>query len=256
VSAQIAAAPVRVLPAERPLFWLAMGWRDFLRAPLPSLVHGLIFVIAGAVIVAIGWGRYELLAGAFSGFLLVAPMLVAGLYEVSRRLARGERPTMRDVIRVWIEGGACMVRMGFLLALLGTLWVGLSTMIIVGLGGMKGAGIGDFMRDFVLSPNWLPFLLWLVAGGIFAAVVFGISVVSVPMLLDRDVNLPTAALTSVRVVGTNPVPMVLWAALVMMLTLLGIALVLPMLVVVPVLGHATWHAYSDSVDSSHLAPRF
>jgi uncharacterized membrane protein len=121
---------------------------------------------------------------------------------------------------------------------------------------MKGAGIGDFMRDFVLSPNWLPFLLWLVAGGMFAAVVFGISVVSVPMLLDRDVNLPTAALTSVRVVGTNPVPMALWAALVMMLTLLGIALVLPMLVVVPVLGHATWHAYSDSVDPSHLAPRF
>ncbi len=256
MSAQIVAAPVRVLPADRPLSWLAKGWRDFLRAPLPSLVHGLIFVIAGAVIVAIGWGRYELLAGAFSGFLLVAPMLVAGLYEVSRRLERGERPTMRDVVRVWIEGGACMVRMGFLLALLGTLWVGLSTLIIVGLGGMKGAGIGDFMRDFVLSPNWLPFLLWLVAGGMFAAVVFGISVVSVPMLLDRDVNLPTAALTSVRVVGTNPVPMALWAALVMMLTLLGIALVLPMLVVVPVLGHATWHAYSDSVDPSHLAPRF
>lgn len=256
MSAPVAAAPVRILPADQPLLWLAKGWRDFARAPLPSLLHGLLFVVAGAAIAAIGWGRYELLAGAFSGFLLVAPMLVAGLYEVSRRLGRGEQPTMRDVIRVWIEGGACMVRMGLLLAVLGTMWVGLSTMIIVGLGGTQGAGIGDFMRNFVLSPNWLPFMLWLVAGGLFAAIVFGISVVSVPMLLDRDVNLPTAALTSVRVVGTNPVPMAIWAMLVMALTMVGIALVLPMLIVVPVLGHASWHAYADSVDPSQLAPRF
>jgi uncharacterized membrane protein len=255
VSAQTAAAPVRTLPTEQPLFWLAKGWRDFARAPLPSLVHGLLFVVAGAVIVGIGWGRYELLAGAFSGFLLVAPILMAGIYEVSRRLARGDRPTMRDVFRVWIEGGACMVRLGLLLAVLGTLWVALSTFIILWLARAPSAGIGDFIRHFVLSPNWLPFTLWLVAGGLFAAIVFGISVVSAPMLLDRDVNLPTAVLTSVRVVGTNPVPMALWAALVMALTMLGIVLVLPMLVVVPVLGHATWHAYSDSVDSSQLAPR-
>ncbi len=255
MTVEIVAAPVRTLSAEQPLFWLVKGWRDFARAPLPSLLHGLLFVVAGAAIVGIGWGRYELLAGAFSGFLLVAPILMAGIYEVSRRLARGDRPTMRDVVRVWVEGGACMVRLGLLLAVLGTLWVALSTSIILWLARAQGAGIGDFMRHFVLSPNWLPFTLWLVAGGLFAAMVFGISVVSAPMLLDRDVNLPTAVLTSVRVVGNNPVPMVLWAAMVMVLTMLGIALVLPMLVVVPVLGHATWHAYADSVDPSHLAPR-
>jgi uncharacterized membrane protein len=74
-------------------------------------------------------------------------------------------------------------------------------------------------------------------------------------LLDRDVNLPVAALTSVRVVGTNPATMTLWAGLVMLVTMAGIALVLPMVVLVPVLGHATWHAYSDSVDAAGLAPR-
>jgi len=255
MNARSVAAPVRQLAPAQPLAWLARGWRDFVRAPLPSVVHGLVFVAGGAAIVAIGWGRFYLLAGAFSGFLLVAPMLVAGLYEVSRLLARDEQPTMRDVLRVWIDGGACMVRLGLLLALLGTVWVGLSTLIIVGLGGGAGAGIEDFLRHFVFSPDWLPFTLWLVAGGLFAAVVFAIAVVSVPMLLDRDVNLPVAALTSVRVVGTNPVAMTLWAALVMLVTLLGLALVLPMVVLVPVLGHATWHAYADSVDASTLAPR-
>ena len=252
---QVLAAAVRTIAPAQPLSWLARGWRDLARAPLPSLVHGLLFVIAGAVIVAAGWGRYYLLAGAFSGFLLVAPMLVAGLYEVSRRLARGEQPTMRDVLDVWIEGGACMVRLGLLLAGLGTIWVGLSTMIIVGLGGGEGGGVGDFLRHFVLSPDWLPFMLWLVAGGMFAALVFAISVVSVPMLLDRDVTLPVAVLTSVRVVGTNPVAMTLWAGLVMIITMAGVALVLPMIVLVPLLGHATWHAYADSVDAGGLAPR-
>jgi uncharacterized membrane protein len=254
-AAATVAAPVRELAAAQPLDWLARGWRDFTRAPLPSVLHGVLFLAAGAAIVAVGWGRVWLLAGAFSGFLRVAPMLAAGLYEVSRRLARGEQPTVRDVIRVWIEGGGCMVRLGLLLALLGTLWVALSAAIIVGLGGGAGGGVGDFLRHFVLSPNWLPFTLWLVAGGLFAAIVFAISVVSVPMLLDRDVNLPVAALTSVRVVGTNPATMTLWAGLVMLVTMAGIALVLPMVVLVPVLGHATWHAYSDSVDAAGLAPR-
>lgn len=250
-----AAAPVRVLAPGRPFAWLALGWRDFVRAPLPSLLHGLVFVAGGAAIVVFGWGRAHLLAGAFSGFLLVAPMLVAGLYQVSRMLARGEQPMLADVLRVWVDGGRSMVRLGVLLALLGTAWVGLSALVIVGPGGGAGGGISDFIRGFVLSPQWLPFALWLFAGGLFAAVVFAITAVSVPMLLDRDVGLRVAVITSVSAVGTNPVAMALWAALVMALTIAGLVLVLPMLVLVPVLGHATWHAYADSVDASALAPR-
>lgn len=255
MSAHDAAAPVRAIPPGRPFVWLARGWRDFVRAPLPSVAHGLLFVAGGIAIVAIGWGRFYLLAGAFSGFLLVAPMLVAGLYEVSRRLARGEQPTLGDMLRVWIDGGPSMVRLGLMLALLGTVWVALSTLIIVGFGGGSGAGVSDFVRHFVLSPNALPFALWLFAGGLFAAVVFAITAVSVPMLLDRDVDLRVAVLTSVNAVGSSPVAMALWAALVMALTIAGLALVLPMIVLVPVLGHATWHAYADSVDASGLAPR-
>ncbi|HEY5635084.1 MAG TPA: DUF2189 domain-containing protein [Burkholderiaceae bacterium] len=255
MNADRANAPVRVLTASQPLAWLARGWRDFLRAPGPSLLHGALFLVAGLSIVLAGWGRAGLLAGAFSGFLLVAPILVAGLYEVSRRLARGELPSLRDALGVWIEGGAAMFRLGLLLGALGTLWVALSTVIILGTTRGAHAGVEDFLREFVLSPNWLPFALWLAAGGMLAALVFALTVVSAPMMLDREVGLADAALTSVRAVGANPAAMAVWAALVMAVTLAGIALVLPMIVLVPVLGHATWHAYTDTVDASGLAPR-
>lgn len=256
MTAPVIVAPVRLLDSRRALHWLVLGWRDLVRAPLPSLLHGLVFLIAGAAIARIGWGRHDLLAGAFSGFLLVAPMLSAGLYEVSRRLARGERPLVRDVLAVWIRGGPCMVRLGVLLALLGTLWVGLSMLIVSASMGEGGGGVGRFLREFVLAPNPLPFTLWLAAGGVFAALVFSIAVVSVPMLLDREVNLRTAVLTSVRAVGENPSAMAWWAALVMLLTLVGLATVVGLIMLVPLLGHATWHAYADTVDAAALPPRY
>jgi len=253
----VIAAAVRPLDNQRALRWLALGWQDLVRAPVPSLLHGLLFFAAGAAIAIIGWGRHDLLAGAFSGFLLVAPMLSAGLYEVSRRLARGEHPTVRDVLAVWVRGGPCMVRLGLLLAVLGTLWVGLSLLIVsASTGGTAGGGVAQFLRGFVLAPNPLPFTLWLAAGGLFAALVFAIGALSVPMLLDREVNMRTAVLTSVRAVGENPVAMGVWAALVMLLTLVGLATVVGLVLLVPLLGHASWHAYSDTVDAASLPPRY
>ena len=182
-------------------------------------------------------------------------MLATGLYEVSRRLARGETPTLADVATVWLRGRGAMARFGVLLALAGTAWVVLSSLIILGVLGAEQAGVGEFVRRFVLSGNSLAFALWLAAGGLFAAIVFALAAVSVPMMLDREVGIRTAALTSVRAVGANPVPMFVWAALVMTLTLASVATVLPMVVLVPVIGHATWHAYVDVVDASQLPPR-
>ena len=248
-------AAVRVLDRLSPFRWLRAGWRDFRMAPLASMLHGLAFLLAGAAIAVVGWHKHYLLAGAFSGFLLMAPMLMSGLYEVSRRIGRGEQPSMRDVIGVWVHGGGQMARFGVLLAALGTAWVLLSALVILRFVGAAEGGVGDFLRQFVLSPNWLPFVFWLMAGGVFAAIVFAITAVSVPMMLDREVDLRTAVLTSVRAVGANPEAMILWASLVMLVTLVGFVTVLPLVVLVPVLGHATWHAYVDTVDATALPPR-
>lgn len=251
------AAEVQRLSIDRPLHWLAEGWHDLWRAPLPGLLHGAGFVLAGGVIAALGWRRSDLLAGAFSGFLLVAPILSAGLYEVSRRLARGERPALRDLAAIWGDGGAPLVRLGLLLAVLGVAWVALSALIIGGTVRAAGSdgGIVAFVVALVLAPDWRPFALWLAVGGVMAAIVFAVAAVSGPMLLDRETGLRTAVLASVRAVGANPVTMALWAAMVMALTLFALVTVLPLVVIAPLLGHATWHAYADAIDASALPPR-
>lgn len=248
-------APVRAVAPGRPMAWVARGWHDFLAHPTLGLMHGAAFLCGGLVIALIGWGRHDLLAGAFSGFLLVAPLMLGGLYAISREREAGGVVSFETVAHAWRTGSDAQWRLGLLLGLLGTLWVALSALIIVGWSGARGGGVLHFVRDFVVSPNWQPFALWLMAGGIFAALVFAISAVSVPMLLDRDVTMRCAVLTSVRAVGNNPEAMLLWAAIVMVTVLFALALVLPMLVMVPVLGHATWHAYRDVVDAGALPAR-
>ncbi len=248
-------APVRPVSLAHPLRWLSRGWADFRCAPGLGIAQGAVFLLGGALIALIGWGHAEWLAGAFSGFLLVAPALLGGFYVMSRARETGQPVDLDLVLRAWRLGSAALWRLGLLMALLGTLWVGLSALIIIGWAGVQGGGVRQFLLGFVASAHWQPFVAWLVIGGVFAALVFAISAVSVPMLLDRDVGLRCALLTSVRAVGTNPEAMFLWAALVMAATLVSLALVVPLLLLVPVLGHATWHAYRDTVDSAGLPAR-
>jgi uncharacterized membrane protein len=249
-----APAPVRRLAPERPLVWIRRGWRDFRAAPALGIAHGAAFLGGGLAIGAIGWGRFDLLAGAFSGFLLVAPLLLAGLYAISRDREAGLAPALAGVIAAWRVSNAALVRLGLLLALLGTLWVALSVLIITGWSQARG-GVSGFVFDFVLATDWRPFALWLLAGGVFAALVFAMSAVSVPMLVDREASLRCALLTSVRAVGGNPEAMIVWAAIVMVTAVVSVALVLPLLVLVPVLGHATWHAYREAVQAEGLPRR-
>ena len=255
---------VRVVDVLRPLVWLARGWRDLQRAPGLGLLHGLVFLGAAFAIATLGWRHGGLLAGAFSAFLLLAPALCTGLYEMSRRTARGDRPSAGDVLSVWVRGGPAMVRLGLLLAAAGAFWVLLSALLVsAGLrislqDAVASGGIGSvsaFINGFVLSPDPSPFLVWLLTGGLMASMVFATCAVSMPMLVDRDVPLRAALLTSVRAVGANPVPMAFWAALVMSLTVLALGTIVLMPFLVPLLGHATWHAYADTVDASALAPR-
>lgn len=238
--------------------WLAAGWRDFVRAPLASALHGLLFLAGALAIVAIGWRDSGLLAGAFTGFVIVAPVLVTGFHELSRRLEAGEPLPplgLLALIAVWKRRGAQLAALGGLLAVAGTLWVGFSSML-VRLAGGSGAGatvsayaggVAGFVHQFLAAGDaWL--LVWFLAGGLGAAIVFAVTAVSVPMLVDRPVPLTTAIRTSVAAVGLNPVSLGVWAAAIMALTLLGFVTVIGLVVVLPVLGHATWHAYRDLVE--------
>lgn len=234
----------------QPLRWLARGWRDLARCPLPGIVHGALLALFGAALLVAARDRFWFLAGAFSGFLLVAPVLATGLYAVSRALERGERADLRTALRSWIPTDHRMLLFGVLLSVAGTGWVITSASLIYGGAGADVVRTpADFIRHVVLSrDSWL-FELWLLLGGVLAAPLFASSVVALPLLLDRRDGVLSAVLTSWRCVMTNPAPLALWALLIIALTALGMAtLLFGLVVVVPWLAHASWHAYRDLVD--------
>jgi uncharacterized membrane protein len=247
---------IRQVALTRPLHWLASGWTDLWCCPLPGLLHGAVAALFGGVLLALARDRFWLLAGAFSGFLLVAPIVATGLYNVSRELQRGRRPTLRDALAVWKPNDGRLVVFGVLLAFAGTGWVMTSASLITGFAGAPVRNPAEFLRNVVLADGSFLFEAWLALGGVLAAPVFASSVVAIPLLLDRQVGVLAAVLTSWRVVIENPAPMALWAGLLMALSLIGMAtLLVGLVLVVPWLAHASWHAYRDLVDSAASGER-
>ncbi|MBP6899875.1 MAG: DUF2189 domain-containing protein [Burkholderiaceae bacterium] len=242
---------VRSIPMLRPLGWLARGWRDLMRCPLPGLLHGLALALFGALLIVLARDQFWLLSGAFTGFLLVAPLPATGLYAISRALERGERADLAVALRAWKpdrQRGGRLIIFGLLLAFAGTGWVMTSASLITGFASAPVNNPIDFLRVVVLAEHSMLFEVWLGLGAFLAAPVFASSVVAMPMLLDRDVSVLGAVLTSWRVVQAHPAAMALWAALLLALTALGMATALLGLVVVaPWLAHASWHAYRDLV---------
>jgi uncharacterized membrane protein len=257
---------IRTIGLAQPLKWLARGAQDMRRGGWLSLAHGLVFAAIGALMVLLLGDHFWLLAGAFSGFLVVAPVLATGLYAISRALERGEAVNLQLIVKTWtrwqysryaVQGGYwSLVRFGLLLALAGTGWVMTSAALITLMAAQPVNTPMDFWQHVVLSREHYLFELWMTMGGLMAAPIFASSVVTMPLLLDRRVDVLQAVLASWQAVLTNPVPLALWAALLMGLTVLGLGtLLLGLIVLLPLLGHASWHAYRDLVDASALPER-
>lgn len=253
---------IRSVALTRPLHWLLLGWHDTLHCGWISWAHGVLLSLSGMVLVAVFYRQFWLLSGALSGFLLVAPILATSLYALSRARERGEKTDLQVVLKTWLNwqhrdkwGNEywCLVQFGALLALAGTGWVLTSAALITLLAPGPVLNPADFLQHVVLARNGFLFELWLAVGGVLAAPIFASSVIAIPLLLDRRLRLWQAVITSWRVVLANPLPMAFWAALIMVLTLLGmVSFLLGLIGVVPLLGHASWHAYRDLVDASAL----
>jgi len=247
---------VKLVALHRPFDWPAMGWQDLRRCPGPALLHGAALALFGAALLWAARGEFWLLAGAFSGFLLVAPVLATGLYAISRARSRGEAPDLRTAIDAWRPRDGRLVAFGLLLAFAGTGWVLTSASLITEFAAEPVRNPADFIRVVVLREHSFLFEVWLVLGGVLAAPMFASSVVAIPLLLDRRIGVLAAVLTSWRAVMANPVPLALWAALIMLFTLAGmVTAMLGLVLVLPLLGHASWHAYRDLVDPSGVAER-
>ena len=260
----VAQPGIRTITLLQPLHWLALAWRDMARCGWISFAHGLVLSLLGAAILLIAHDRFWILAGAFSSFLIVAPVLATSLYALSRALERGEKADLQLVLTTWLQWQHShrnklgndywrIVQFGALLALAGVGWVLTSAAFITLFTPQAVNSPADFIHHVVLAEDGLVFELWLALGGLLAAPIFASSAVAIPLLLDRRVSLLQAVLTSWRTVLANPMPMAFWAALIMGFTFLGMAsALLGLIAILPMLGHASWHAYRDLVDASNL----
>ena len=234
-----------------PLRWLRLGWQDLWRARGIALFYGLCF-----------WGMALLLAWVFkakpqytmsmaSGCLLIGPFLAMGLYDTSRRLEQGLPPELGLSLTCWDRHLGSMGMLVFVLIILELLW-GRASLVVFAVFFNTGMPSTTGVLQAVFHPeNWQFLLAYLLVGGAFAAIVFGATVVALPLVLDKGTDAMTAAITSFRVVAQQPGVMLLWAALIVALVA-GALLVpwqLPLIIVGPWLGCATWHAYRTCVKS-------
>ncbi len=239
---------------------LAKGWDDFSAMPTHALFLCAIYPIVGIVIASItfGYALLPLLYPLAAGFTLVGPLAAISLYELSRQREAGRDPATfmhMDILRSRSIGA--IMALGILLLLIFLIWVAAANAIYVAnFGYASPESIAGFVRDlFTTSAGWTLIIVGNAVGFLFAVLVLAISVVSFPLLLDRDVGAAVAISTSVRAVLANPVPMALWGLIVAALLLLGtLPAFLGLTVVLPVLGHATWHLYRKVVDPGVAPP--
>lgn len=249
--------PVRQVTPASIGTWLRKGFADMRATPLASLAHGLMVAVGGWLAILLVQRYAWLGPGAISGFVIVGPILCTGLYELSRLTARGERPGLANVIDAWRRESRPLLRMGLLLFALGTAWVAVSTLLFWTFLKAPPRSAIEFLRYAAVEQGNVLFTAWIVAGALGCAVVFALSAVAPPLLLGRRVGFRRALMTSVRAVGDNPVTMALWAALIMAAIALSFATaMLGFVVTVPLIGHATWHAYKDLVVTDGVPLRY
>lgn len=230
------------------LRWLAAGWQDFRVQPLQSLFYGvLVFLLSIGIVV--GLFVFELdsvLFPALAGFVVVGPILAIGLYEKSRRLMAGEPVSLAGMICVRPESGGQVLFIGVLLCMLMLLWMRAAVIIYaLFFGLLPFPGLQHIAPVLFATPaGWAMLIVGTAVGGLLAAFSFAISLLSVPMLLDERVDALTAMAASMALVWNNLAVALTWGAIVLALVLLGLVTGLVGLIVVfPVLGHGTWHAY-------------
>lgn len=225
---------------------LAAGFADFRKAPQFGLFFSAVYVLGGFAMLALGAGHVSWTLATSLGFPLIAPFAAAGLYEVSRRIETGQPLSWRAVLAiVWQERSRQLPWLGAIIVIYFLFWTFLAHMIFALFMGLTTMTNVSQSWDVFLTPTGLTMIaVELLVGGLLAFLLFALTVVSLPLVLDREVDFVTAMMTSLAVVRQNPVVMLVWACGVAVLTL---AALLPwflgLICVLPLLGHATWHLY-------------
>lgn len=240
--------PVHRIALDAPWRWLRLGLEDFRAAGSASMFYGVVFACMGVLVSYVFSHAYEYVWALTSGFMLVGPFLALGLYDLSRRRARREPLALAPSLVAWRANVSSLGMFGLVLGVLLLLWSRASLVVIAVSFPDQMPSFENFTRN-LFAPEHLQFLLvYCTVGAVFASLVFATAVISVPMMLDRDTDGIVAALTSIRNCAENAGPMLLWGFIITALTAIGFATFhVGLVVIVPVIGHATWHAYKEIV---------
>jgi uncharacterized membrane protein len=239
---------IRIVPLTRPFIWLARGWEDLLYHPLPSLAYGALISVMGMIVLLFNRHPY-MIAASLSGFLLFGPIMTAGLCELSRRRDLGEKCDFDSSLRALRHNRHGLYGFAGRLLAISVIWFVLSSMVLQAALGEIAPSVTETIWGGVLAKlSNTQLLAYFGLGGLLSAVVFASSVVSVPMILDLDADADAAMGTSLRVFWRDLPAILVWGVLIVALVAIGFATMLVgMIVIVPLLGHATWQAYRDLV---------
>jgi uncharacterized membrane protein len=243
---------VREITLDHPWRWLEAGWHDLTRAPGFSLSYGAVFTLVSALL-TLGLVREDLffiIPPLGAGFFLVAPLLGIGLYKISESLEQKEPVEFCQAWRAWKRNEVHLAGMGVTLVLVLLAWMLAAILIFALLFQQPVPTMENIVPVLFLSGDSPAFLVTGVAiGGLIAAFTFSITVISVPLLMDRQLDLMSAMQTSLKAVRMNWQPMALWACLIVMFVGIGlVTFYVGLIVAMPLVGHATWHAYRDLVE--------
>jgi uncharacterized membrane protein len=250
-------APCRQIPAAAPIAWLARGWRDMWAAPRQSLTYGTIVVLLSLALagITVEFGGYWELLSLVSGFVLVAPILAVGTYAISRQLERGKVPSLRRCLREEQRAFGNLMVFALMLMVVFLVWARAGSAVHVFFPIGEEPGWQDYATFFGIGSA---------VGSIFALIVFASAAFSLPMMVDRRVDAVTAVVTSINAVLRNRVAMAVWAACIAVAVAPGFALLfigrergaglvwimVGLGITLPLIGHATWHAYKDTIDAT------
>jgi uncharacterized membrane protein len=227
-----------------PLAWLAAGWDDFRSTGYRAAFYGLVFAAMGWAIGFVYETQWQLTMGLTAGFFLLGPFVCTGIYELSRQRERGEPPDLVRSLSCWRRAPGSIGFFAAMLTFLMIIWARVSVVLFALSSTTEFPTMRGVLGQIASASNVEFLALWSAVGFVFASLVFAISIVSVPMMLDRGSDTMVAVFTSARALAENPAAAYVWAASIVLLIGASLVLWLGLLVVTaPLVGHATWHAY-------------
>jgi uncharacterized membrane protein len=236
-------APCRQLNTWVAFRWLKAGWQDFLRVRKISMVYGLVMMLISVLITWVAWQAHSvvLAIAMTAGFFFLGPIIAIGLYSLSRQLSNQVEPQFLRCLKEGKKNLSNELVLSFMFLIVFLIWARAASMLHIFFPSYSAMQLED----------WMTFLgVGTAVGAVFAAIIFCVGAFSIPMLMDRKVDTVTAVVTSINAVLKNKRAMLVWAMSIILLTVLGMAtFYLGFVVLLPVVGHATWHAYRDTIDA-------